>query len=62
NDDRGFEEVQLASRHTYHFAKTLGSGRAVILLVTSRNTSLGMGWAHVRAAIPIFERLLMASR
>jgi hypothetical protein len=33
----------------------------VILLVTSRSTSLGMGWAQVRAAIPIFERLLFAA-
>ena len=62
SDEPGFDEVQLTSRHTYHFAKTLGSGRAVILLVTTRGTSLGMGWAHVRAAIPIFERLLMAQR
>jgi len=61
-DDRGFEEVQLTSRHTYHFAKALGSGRAVVLLVTSRTTSLGMGWAQVRGAIPIFERLLMPTR
>jgi CheY-like chemotaxis protein len=60
-DDHAFEEVQLTSKHTHHFAKTLGSGRAVILLVTSRSTSLGMGWAQVRAAIPIFERLLLAA-
>jgi CheY-like chemotaxis protein len=59
--DHAFEEVQLTSKHTHHFAKTLGSGRAVILLVTSRNTSLGMGWAQVRAAIPILDRLLMAA-
>jgi CheY-like chemotaxis protein len=61
NDDHAFEEVQLTSKHTHHFAKTFGSGRAVILLVTSRSTSLGMGWAQVRAAIPILERLLLAA-
>jgi CheY-like chemotaxis protein len=61
SDDHAFEEVQLTSKYTHHFAKTLGSGRAVILLVTSRSTSLGMGWAQVRAAIPIFERLLFAA-
>jgi DNA-binding response OmpR family regulator len=59
--DHAFEEVQLTSKYNQHFAKTLGSGRAVILLVTSRSTSLGMGWAQVRAAIPILERLLLAA-
>jgi CheY-like chemotaxis protein len=53
-----FEEVQLTSSHGLHFAKTLKSGEAVVLLVTSRSTSLGMGWAMLRSAIPIFERLL----
>jgi CheY-like chemotaxis protein len=59
--DHAFEEVQLTSKYTHHFSKTLGSGRAVILLVTSRSITLGMGWAQVRAAIPIFERLLSAA-
>lgn len=52
------EEVQLTSRHHHHFAKTLEGGRAVILLVTKRSTSLGMGWAQLRAAIPVLERLI----
>lgn len=56
--DPSFEEVQLTSKHSLHFAKTLRDGRAVILLVTHRTTSLGMGWAQLRAAIPIFERLM----
>ena len=57
-DEQSFEEVQLTSRHGLHFAKTFKGGRAVVLLVTSRSTSLGMGWAMLRSAIPIFERLL----
>jgi hypothetical protein len=52
------EEVQLTSSHGLHFAKTLRSGQAVVLLITSRSTSLGMGWAMLRSAIAIFERLL----
>jgi CheY-like chemotaxis protein len=59
--EHAFEEVQLTSKDAHHFSRTLGNGRAVILLVTSRSTSLGMGWAQVRAAIPIFERLLSAA-
>jgi CheY-like chemotaxis protein len=53
-----FEEVQLTSPHGLHFAKSLKSGRAVVLLITSRSTSLGMGWATLRSAVPVFERLL----
>lgn len=56
------EEVQLTSRHHHHFAKTLEGGRAVILLVTKRSTSLGMGWAQLRAAIPVLERLIPRKR
>ncbi len=56
--DSSFEEVQITSKHSQHFAKTLSSGGAVIMLVTHRSTSLGMGWAQLRAAIPIFERLM----
>jgi hypothetical protein len=59
--DHAFEGVQLTSKYAHHFSKMLGSGRAVVLLMTSRSTSLGMGWAQVRAAIPIFERLLSAA-
>jgi hypothetical protein len=57
-----FEEVQLTSKHGLHFAKTLKSGKAVILLVTDRSSSssLGMGWAQLRSAIPVFERLMAA--
>jgi len=58
NGEHYFEEVQLTSKHNLHFAKTLKGGRAVIMLVTTRSTSLGMGWAQLRAAIPILERLM----
>jgi hypothetical protein len=53
-----FEEIQLTSRHNLHFAKTLKGGRAVVLLVTKRSTSLGMGWAQLRSAVPVLERLI----
>lgn len=56
--DHVLEEVQLTSRRHLHFAKTLKNGRAVILLVTLRTTSLGMGWAQLKAAIPVLERLI----
>jgi hypothetical protein len=52
------DEVQLTSKHHLYFAKTLSGGRALILLVTKRSTSLGMGWAQLKAAIPVLERLI----
>jgi hypothetical protein len=58
NGEHYFEEIQLASKHNLHFAKTLKGGRAVIMLVTKRNTSLGMGWSQLKAAIPVLERLI----
>lgn len=58
NGEHYFEEIQLASKHNLHFAKTLKGGRAVIMLVTKRSTSLGMGWAQLKAAIPVLERLI----
>jgi hypothetical protein len=58
NGEHYFEEIQLTSKHNLHFAKTLKAGRAVIMLVTRRNTSLGMGWAQLKAAIPVLERLI----
>jgi CheY-like chemotaxis protein len=58
NSEHYFEEIQLTSKHNLHFAKTLKGGRAVIMLVTRRSTSLGMGWAQLKAAIPVLERLI----
>jgi CheY-like chemotaxis protein len=58
SSDHVLDEVQLTSKHHLHFAKTLKGGRAVILLVTKRSTSLGMGWAQLKAAIPVLERLI----
>ena len=56
--ERYFEEIQLTPKPNLHFAKTLKGGRAVIMLVTKRSTSLGMGWAQLKAAIPVLERLM----
>lgn len=53
-----YEEIQLTSKHHLHFVRALAGGRAVILLVTQRNTSVGLGWAQLRAAIPVLEPLI----
>jgi hypothetical protein len=56
--ERYFQEIQITSRHTYHFAKAVRSGRAALVVVTSRDASVGMCWARLRAAVPAFEQLL----
>jgi hypothetical protein len=53
-----FEEIQLASKHNLHFVQALAGGRAVILLVTERSTSLRLSWDQLKAAIPVLERLI----
>jgi hypothetical protein len=56
--DRYFQEIQITSRHNFHFAKTLCGARAVIMLVTRKTTNIGMGWAQLKSAIPVVEPLL----
>ena len=53
-----FEEVHITSRHNYHFAKTIASGKAVIMLVTKKTTNIGMGWAQLKSVIPDIEPLV----
>jgi hypothetical protein len=50
--------MQLTSRNNHHFAKCSRDGSAVVMLVTKRSTSAGLGWAQVRAALAAIEPLL----
>jgi hypothetical protein len=47
------KEVQMTTDNTYHFM-TLVPDRpnALVVLITSTRTNLGMGWAQVRNALP----------
>lgn len=58
NGENYFEEVYILSKNNFHFAKTLRGGRAVVMLVTRKTTSQGMGWAQLRASIPTLEPLV----
>ncbi|WP_394831290.1 response regulator [Pendulispora rubella] len=53
-----FQEIHITSEHNYHFAKTLKQNRAVIMLVTKKTTNIGLGWAQLKAVIPIVEPLV----
>ena len=56
--EHSFQELQLTSEHNLHFGVVLKGGRAVMMLVTRRTTSVGLGWAQLRAAIPQVEVLV----
>ena len=49
NGEHYFEEIHVSSRNNYHFMKTIAGGKAVMVLVTSRSTNIGMGWAMLKA-------------
>jgi hypothetical protein len=53
-----FEEIHITSHHNFHFMKTVKKGRAVAVLVTSRSTNIGMGWAQLKAVLPEIEPLV----
>ena len=43
-----FSEVQLTSALTCHFAKALNNGVHALVLVTRKDTNVGLGWAEVK--------------
>lgn len=53
-----FEDVQITSRHNFHFAKTIRGGKAVIMMVTKKTTNIGMGWAQLKMSVPDIEPLV----
>lgn len=58
NGEHYFQEIHISSANNFHFAKTLNGGKAVMMLVTKKRTSIGLGWAELRAALPAVERLV----
>ncbi|HBL29631.1 MAG TPA: hypothetical protein DD490_22585 [Acidobacteria bacterium] len=58
NSEHYFQELHVTSTHNFHFAKTIRGGKAVMMLVTKKTTNIGMGWAQLKAAIPIVEPLV----
>lgn len=58
NGEHYFQEVHVSSQHTYHFAKVIRGGKAVIMLVTRKTTNVGMGWAMLKSVLPTVEPLV----
>lgn len=47
-----FSEIQMTSDNTYHFlAVVTGKPDALLVLITSKKSNLGMGWAAVRGVM-----------
>ena len=60
--ERLIEEVQMTTRHTIHFMMVLPNHpEAVVVLITKRETSLGIGWSATRRSVlqiaPILDGL-----
>lgn len=46
---RRLTEVQLTSAHTCHLAKAVGDGSRLLVLVTRKDTNVGMSWAELKS-------------
>jgi hypothetical protein len=47
-----FEEIFVSSIMVYHFMKMIREKQVVVVLVTRKNVSQGMGWASLRNTTP----------
>ena len=60
--ERLLEEMQMTTRHTIHFMMVLPNHpEAVVVLITNRETSLGMGWSATRRSVLQIEPILDAA-
>jgi len=51
--EKMIKEVQMTTERTFHFMATIkGKEDSLIVLITSKTTNLGMGWAAVRGNMP----------
>lgn len=46
-----FEEIFMSSKNVYHFMALIRAKHSLVVLVTKKSTSQGMGWASLRAAL-----------
>jgi hypothetical protein len=51
--EHSIQEIQMTTSTTFHFMSVVPEKpTALLVLVTSRSTSLGMGWASIRVNLP----------
>ena len=49
-----FEEIFTSSRRVFHFMKLIRDKQVIIILVTRKSVSQGMGWASLRNSVADF--------
>ena len=49
-----FEEIFTSSRRVFHFMKLIREKQVIIILVTRKSVSQGMGWASLRNSVADF--------
>jgi hypothetical protein len=46
-----FEEIFMSSKNVFHFMALIRAKQSLVVLVTKKTTSQGMGWASLRSAL-----------
>jgi hypothetical protein len=46
-----FEEIFISSKNVFHFMALIREKQSLVVLVTKKTTSQGMGWASLRASL-----------
>lgn len=53
------QEIQMTTAKTFHFMVTVPEKpSALVVLITSKQTNLGMGWAQIRKNLPLITPLV----
>lgn len=56
---RLINEVQMSTDHTYHFMIVVPEKpNFLVVLITTKKANLGMGWTHLRMAVPELTKML----
>jgi hypothetical protein len=57
--EHSIQEIQMTTNTSFHFMSIVPEKpTAILVLVTSRSTSLGMGWASIRVNLPKIAPLI----
>jgi hypothetical protein len=57
--EKTIQEMQMTTEHTFHFMTVVPEKPdSLVVLITSKKTNLGMGWASVRKHLPSIAPLV----
>ena len=57
--EKSIQEIQMTTENTFHFMSAIPEKPdALMVLITSKKTNLGMGWASVRKSLPLLAKLV----